>query len=196
MAPRSSAPRVSPRGLTHVSNPGGVTGTRPWIPWLPQSGTYARTICFAYLSSGEKLTGSVRGQGLALDDATGGTTTDSISVVAAVLVSLVFLAIFVLLVAAMWRIFTKAGEAGWKSLIPIWNLIVLLRIAGRPAWWLLLFLVPLVNIVVAIIMYVDLAKAFGKGIGFALGMIFLSVIFLPILAFGDAQYRGRVARLS
>ncbi len=131
-----------------------------------------------------------------MDDATGGTTTDSISVVAAVLVSLVFLAIFVLLVAAMWRIFTKAGEAGWKSLIPIWNLIVLLRIAGRPAWWLLLFLVPLVNIVVAIIMYVDLAKAFGKGIGFALGMIFLSVIFLPILAFGDAQYRGRVARLS
>lgn len=151
-----------------------------------------KVICFTFTPSGAKLTGSVRGRGSALDDVAG-TASGTLSPLAAVVLGLVFLAFLVLQVAALWRIFTKAGEAGWKSLIPIWNIVVLFRIVDRPLWWLLLFLVPFVNIVVAVILYVDLAKAFGKGIGFALGMIFLGIVFLPILAFGDAQYRGRLA---
>ncbi len=108
----------------------------------------------------------------------------------AVIGVLVGLAVFVFLVAALWMVFTKAGEEGWKSIIPIWNTIVILRMVGRPWWWVLLFIVPLVNIVVAFIVYIDLAKAFGKGVGFGVGMVLLSFIFIPILGFGDAEYQG------
>lgn len=118
------------------------------------------------------------------------TEVETMSGPAAFVLNVVVLALFVLLFAALWRIFTKAGEAGWKSLVPIWNLVVILRIAGRPAWWAILLLVPVVNIVVLVVMYVGVAKAFGKGTGFGFGMAFLGFVFLPILAFGDAEYRG------
>lgn len=103
---------------------------------------------------------------------------------------LLWLVLFVLYIVALWRIFTKAGEAGWKCLIPIYNVIVLLKIVGRPWWWLLLMLIPLVNIVILVIVYYDLAKSFGHGIGFTLGLIFLSFIFLLILGFGGSTYMG------
>jgi Family of unknown function (DUF5684) len=105
-------------------------------------------------------------------------------------VIVIYLAILVFLIAANWRVFTKAGEAGWKSIIPIWNVIVVLRIIGRPWWWIFLFLIPLVGIVIAVIMCIDLAKSFGKGGGFAVGLILLGIIFVPILGFGSATYRG------
>ncbi|HEV2071663.1 MAG TPA: DUF5684 domain-containing protein, partial [Acidimicrobiales bacterium] len=122
-----------------------------------------KVICFVYQPTGEKLTVPVGGRGAALDDFSTTTETDTVSGTAAVVSGVVGLALFVLLFAALWRIYTKAGEAGWKSLIPVWNLIVLLRIAGRPSWWVILLLVPLVNIVALVVMYVDVAKAFGKG---------------------------------
>jgi hypothetical protein len=101
----------------------------------------------------------------------------------------VYLAVIVLIIAGFWRVFTKAGEAGWKSIIPIWNLIVLLRIAGRPVWWIILLLIPLVNLIVYLIVMLDLAKNFGKGSGFGVGLWLLSVIFFPILGFGSATYQ-------
>jgi len=103
---------------------------------------------------------------------------------------LVYLVIFVLAIVALWKIFTKAGEEGWKSIIPIYNTIILLKIVGRPWWWILLFLIPLVNIVVIIIVYNDLSKSFGHGMGFTLGLIFLNVIFFLILGFGGDRYVG------
>jgi hypothetical protein len=66
----------------------------------------------------------------------------------------------------------------------------LLQIAGRPVWWIILFLIPIVNIVIAIMVTNDLSKAFGHGVGFTLGLIFLAEIFLPILAFGGSKYVG------
>ena len=111
-------------------------------------------------------------------------------------VIIVYLAIVVFFIAAYWRIFTKAGEAGWKAIIPIWNIIVLLRIIGRPWWWILLFLIPIVGIVIGIIMYIDLAKSFGKGGGFAVGLILLGFIFIPVLGFGSATYVGPAASSS
>jgi len=89
-----------------------------------------------------------------------------------------------------WRVFEKAGKPGWAALIPIYNTIILLEIVGKPWWWLLLFLIPGVNIVIAIWMYNLLSISFGKGIGFTLGLIFLSPIFFPILAFSNAEYVG------
>lgn len=93
-------------------------------------------------------------------------------------------------VAAIWKTFVKAGKPGWASIVPIYNGIVILQIAGRPVWWFLLYFIPLVNIIIAIIVMVDFAKSFGKGVGFALGLIFLPIIFFPLLAWGDAEYLG------
>jgi uncharacterized membrane protein YoaK (UPF0700 family) len=87
-------------------------------------------------------------------------------------------------------VYEKAGKPGWASIIPIYNALVLLEIVGRPWWWILLCLIPVVNIVVGIIIVVDLAKSFGKGIGFAVGLILLGFIFVPVLAWSDAQYLG------
>ena len=98
------------------------------------------------------------------------------------------LAIIVLLVVSMWKIFTKAGQPGWAAIIPIYNLFILLKIVGKPWWWLLGMLIPFVNFIVLIIVTIALAKAFGKGVGFAIGMFFLGIIFYPILAFGSATY--------
>jgi len=108
----------------------------------------------------------------------------------------VYLAIFVLVVAGLWRVFTKAGEAGWKAIIPIWNALVLLRIVGRPLWWVILLLIPLVNFIVWLIVSLDLAKSFGKGSGFGVGLWLLSFIFVPILGFGSATYRGGNAAVA
>ena len=102
-------------------------------------------------------------------------------------------ALIVLMVAAMWTVFKKAGEPGWAALIPIYNIMVLLKIAGKPMWWVILMLIPFVNIIVLIIAIVGLARNFGKGAGFALGLVFLAPIFYPILAWGDAQYQPQAA---
>ena len=83
----------------------------------------------------------------------------------------------------------SAGEPGWAAIIPIYNFIVLLKIAGKPVWWFILMLIPFVNFIVAIIAALAVAKNFGKGTGFGLGLAFLAPIFYPILAFGDARYQ-------
>lgn len=88
--------------------------------------------------------------------------------------------------------FTKAGKPGWASIIPIYNLIVLVEIVGRPFWWIVLMLIPCVNVIVAILMSLDMAKSFGKGPGFGIGLALLPMIFYPILGFGDAVYQGPV----
>ena len=103
---------------------------------------------------------------------------------------LVWLAVVVVSIASLWKLYIKAGQPGWAGIVPIYNIIVLLTIVGRPIWWIALFCVPFVNIIVLIIVFIDLAKSFGKDLGFAIGMILLSIIFLPMLAFGDSQYVG------
>src|SRR5437899_781055 len=99
-------------------------------------------------------------------------------------------AVIILVIASNWKVFSKAGQPGWAAIIPIYNVYVMCKVAGRPGWWLLLFLIPLVNFIIAIILNVDIAKHFGKGIGFAIGMILLPFIFWPILGFGSARYQS------
>jgi hypothetical protein len=105
------------------------------------------------------------------------------------LLFIIQVAIVVFCVAVMWKVFAKAGEPGWACLVPIYNTCVLLKIAGKPMWWFFLLLIPLVNIVIAILAAIGLANKFGKGGGFAVGLIFLPFIFYPILAFGAAEYQ-------
>ena len=104
--------------------------------------------------------------------------------------TIVGLLIALLLIVAMWKVFTKAGQPGWASIIPIYNLYVWCKIVGRPWWWILLMLIPFVNFIILIILCIDMAKSFGKGAGFGIGLAFLGIIFWPILGFGSAQYQG------
>jgi hypothetical protein len=103
---------------------------------------------------------------------------------------ILYLAIVVTLIAAMWTIYSKAGQPGWASLVPIYNIIVLLEIVGKPWWWLFLMFIPVVNLIILIMVYHNLSLSFGKGSGFTAGIIFLGMIFIPMLAFGDAKYVG------
>lgn len=93
-------------------------------------------------------------------------------------------------IIAQWRVFQKAGRSGWASIVPIYNLYVLLKIVGKPGYWMLLMLIPFVNIYFAIKTVHLLSKSFGKDTGFTLGLLFLSFIFYPILAFGGSKYLG------
>jgi hypothetical protein len=95
---------------------------------------------------------------------------------------------FVLILVAGWKVYVKAGQKGWVALIPILNFLGLLKIIHKPWWWILLAFIPLVNIVIWVLMYSALAKAFGRGLGTALVLIFLTPIGYLVLGFGDADY--------
>ena len=107
-----------------------------------------------------------------------------------VLIIIIPLALVLFFIVAAWKVFEKAGQPGWACIIPIYNAYVILKIVGKPGWWLLLYIIPVVDIVIHIIVMIDFARSFGKGTGFGVGLAFLSVIFMPILAFSDAKYIG------
>jgi hypothetical protein len=117
--------------------------------------------------------------------------------IAGAIFGLIYLAVIIAMIAGMWKTFAKANEPGWAAIIPIYNLVVLLKIVGRPVWWVVLYLlgiIPIVGglvvIVVSFIVNIDLAKSFGKGAGFGVGLALLPFVFYPMLGFGDAQYSG------
>jgi hypothetical protein len=101
---------------------------------------------------------------------------------------LLFAAVIIFYIVAYWRVYEKAGEPGWGAIVPFYNIYLLCRIAGRPGWWLILYFIPLVNVVIALIVWLDLAKAFSRSAGFGFGLWLLGFIFVPILGFGPAQY--------
>ncbi len=104
--------------------------------------------------------------------------------------TILFIVIGVLMIVSMWKVFTKAGKPGWAAIIPIYNFVVMLQIAHKPEWWIILMFIPFVNIIIGIIVAVAIAEKFGKSSGFAIGMILLPIVFYPVLAFGDARYQG------
>ena len=103
---------------------------------------------------------------------------------------ILMLGVMLVVIAGVWKTFVKARKPGWASLVPVYNVWVLLQIADRPGWWIILLFIPLVNLVVAVLISISLANRFGKGTGFGLGLAFLGLIFYPILGFGDAKYLG------
>jgi len=100
------------------------------------------------------------------------------------------LSIFVLEIVALWFVLEKAGEPGWAAIIPIYNALMVIKIAGKPWWFFLLMLIPIVDIIIYIIVLNGLSRSFGKDEAFTVGLFFLRFIFLPILGFGKAQYSG------
>jgi len=102
---------------------------------------------------------------------------------------LVMLAIGVVFLVAAWKMYVKAGQPGWAVLIPFYNFYIWLKIAGRPGWWLVLLLIPLVNLAIMVILAVDVAKAFGKSAMFGVVLLFLlGGIGCLVLGFGNAHY--------
>ncbi len=113
---------------------------------------------------------------------------------AMILFLIIDLAVVLFYLICTWKIFVKAGRPGWAALIPIYNTIVMIQICGRPLWWFFLLMIPFVNIVFSIILLIDFVKAFGKPGIWALGMLFLGFVFVPILAFDSSEYIGNDTR--
>ncbi|MGN7783156.1 DUF5684 domain-containing protein [Niabella sp. 22666] len=101
-----------------------------------------------------------------------------------------FLIITVIVIIALWKIYQKAGYQGWEAIVPIYNIYIFTKIIGKPGWWVIVLLIPYVNIVFGVWGLNMLSKSFGKGEGFTAGLYFFSFIFFPILGFGDAKYLG------
>jgi hypothetical protein len=99
-----------------------------------------------------------------------------------------FLLLMILMIVALCKVFAKAGEAWWKAIIPIYNLFVLVIISGKPWWWGLLLFIPIVNIVFIFIVHIALARRFGQGVVFGLGLVLVGIVFFPLLAFGKYEY--------
>lgn len=115
----------------------------------------------------------------------------TVAIMALFLTVLPFLLVIAVIgIVSHWIIFTKAGKEGWEVLIPIYGTLVLLKIVGKPWWWILLLCIPFLNIIWAIWMMNMLSKSFGKDEGFTAGLVLLGYIFFPILAFSKAQYQG------
>jgi len=95
-----------------------------------------------------------------------------------------------LTIIGMWKVFTKAGVPGWGAIIPFYNMYLLFKITMGNGWLFLLLLIPIVNFIMLIIVYVKLAAAFNKGAGYILGLIFLNPIFIMMLGFSSAEYVG------
>ncbi|MBL8853645.1 MAG: signal peptidase I [Planctomycetaceae bacterium] len=118
---------------------------------------------------------------------------DAAAAAAGVIGLVMFLLYFVVIVASiagLWMVFTKAKKPGWAAIVPIYNLVVLMEVLGKPIWWLLLFFIPCVNIVISFIVMIALAERFGKSAGYGIGLALLPFIFLPLLGFSDARYLG------
>jgi len=105
-----------------------------------------------------------------------------------IVVLVFFLAIGIASLAGWWKIFTKAEEPGWGAIIPIYNIYLMCKVAKRPAWWTVLFFIPLVNIAISAIVMIDIARAFRRTVGFGIGLWLLSFVFAPMLGFGADEY--------
>jgi hypothetical protein len=116
----------------------------------------------------------------------------------ALLVPIIIFAVSVMVleIVALWFMFEKAQEPGWAAIIPIYNYLIAIKIAGKPWWFLLLMIIPIVNIVIYIMILHGISKNFGKDAGFTVGLFFLRFIFLPILGFGKAVYTGDKTNFS
>ena len=109
---------------------------------------------------------------------------------AGLLFALFYIGLILIYLVGVWNLYKKAGQPGWACIIPIYNVWILLKIVGKSGWWLLLFFIPGVNAVFSIWTNNLLAKSFGKDLAYTLGLIFLPMIFYPILGLGSATYQG------
>ena len=124
------------------------------------------------------------------------TTTDPAYAAGSAVGGLLGLVITVLITGfALKGIFTKAGQPTWAAFVPVYNIAILLRIAGLSPWLVILFFVPILNIVAQVLLAINVAKVFGKGLGTVFLIFFFSIIMYFVLSYGSARYLGREAAL-
>ena len=104
--------------------------------------------------------------------------------------SLLYIAFYVLAFIGLWKMFVKAGHPGWGAIIPFYNLYLLLKVARRPGWWLILFFIPLVNIIIWLVVALDVSRNFGHGAGYGILLWIFPYIMFIVLGWGTDQYRG------
>lgn len=104
--------------------------------------------------------------------------------------TIVYLAVAVATLAGMWKVYEKCGRQGWEGIVPIYNLYVLTLIVGKPILWFILCFIPCVNLVMVILLSIELAKKFGKGAGYGVGLALLGFVFYPMLGFGPDKPVG------
>jgi len=121
--------------------------------------------------------------------------TETAGLLVAIVFLLAYIAVVVGVFAGAWKMYGKAGQPGWGAIVPFYNMYLLCRICGRPGWWFVLALLPVVNLVIGIILVIDLSRSFGRGFGTTVGLLLLSPVFVPILGFGRAQYKGPAAAM-
>lgn len=119
----------------------------------------------------------------------------ALSALFALIILGLILAATIVSIISMWRLFTKAGKPGWAALIPIYNKVVMMQIAGRPEWWVVLTMfVPFFGSWVAVIALIDFVRSYQRSGLWVLGIVFAPIIALPLLAFSKkTQYRGPIA---
>jgi len=123
-----------------------------------------------------------------LDSSSGGFAAAIMAIILACLIPIIIVSAITII--GQWKVYTKAGKPGWACIIPIYNLIVMLEIVGKPIWWIILFFIPCVNFIFIIWTLNLLSKSFGQSEGFTIGLLFLGFVFWPILGFGSYQYLG------
>jgi len=106
------------------------------------------------------------------------------------MIPVLWLALVIFMIISSWKVYTKAGKPGWACIIPIYNIIVMLEIAEKPIWWIVLLFIPIANLVASILIAISIAEHFGQGAGFGIGLAFIPIVFYPVLAFGSATYVG------
>lgn len=104
--------------------------------------------------------------------------------------SFIFYPIILLLAVSLWKIFEKAGQNGWAALIPFYNIFIFLRIIQKPWWWFILFFIPYLGFIWILWGWIRMAKRFGKSSLYGVAIVCLSVVFIPLLAFGKQEYKA------
>ncbi len=113
------------------------------------------------------------------------------SLALSLVLSSVSVVVAALQIVGSWFVFEKAGRPGWAAIIPVYNAYTYSKVGGKPGWWWVLWLIPIVNLVITLIVAIAIARYFGKSAGWAVGLLwFLPFIGYMILGFGKARYTG------
>ncbi|MBA4242188.1 MAG: signal peptidase I [Sphingobacteriaceae bacterium] len=110
-------------------------------------------------------------------------------IIGVILMIVLWLSIIAFAIVSQWKVFEKAGQPGWAVFIPIYNILIMLKVANKPWWWIFMLFIPIANIVFAIMLLHRISLSFGKSGGFTVGLLFLGIIFWGILAFDKSEYQ-------
>ena len=116
-------------------------------------------------------------------------TTNWASALFSGMMSIIWIIVAILVIAGLWKTFVKAGHPGWGAIIPIYNIYLMIKVAGRPGWWLILYFIPIVNVIILIIVSIDIAKNFGHGAGYGVLLWLFAPIMYLVLGFGSDRYQ-------